>query len=622
MKRRDLLKAAGAISALPLAGMSSMTAQARSKITDTDFPESIMYGSLEDSSGHLSVIQGNLPDDVTGHLLMAEGIPIAPNHLTPNGKGALTRLDFSGRSNNSNVAYTRKMIRTASAIMQEQDLSGFDKFNLLGGTIYSSPNLGFMNYCNTAPNYMGDNRFAMSYEGGMPYEFDATTLEMITPIGEVDEWESSLPPLLENLTPKKWLFPQIRTTGHPFFDLETGECITINYGGNMGDSGRSGFIRLISWDQQGAFKSWNIRDRQGNSAYIAASSHSLGVTRNHVVIFETAARVESTRILGTRIVLPQEHRTRCWVLRKADMIAGREDIVADYLELGFDTSDIVCNYDDSAGEITLYGQYMGAMDKSEQLFRYEILQEGGLVPSWLSGYPAAPVDVGGLVRARIQVTSGSAREIKEDYQVIRDERLLWDMNDPAYRGHFQFPETFEHLYWAAVGYRPNLVSMRVSWAYRNYPERHFGYWDMPEESRPSALVHMDCKQMRIADAYQFPDDCVMRTPQFMARPGSTAQNDGYLIAAVVRKNPTTSASNGKEFWIFDAAALSRGPLCILASTSLEFATTNHALWVPSIGRRPIAAYRSGYGDFLRGKAPDHSGNVQDIINRELLPRFG
>ncbi|AWF80970.1 hypothetical protein BTJ40_09185 [Microbulbifer sp. A4B17] len=622
MKRRELLKAAGLLSAVPLTGILSEKVRAKNALSDSSFPESIMQGDLNDSTGMLNVIQGALPENVTGHLLMAEGIPLAPNHLTPNGKGALTRLDFSGRSDNSGITYTRKMIRTASAIMQEQDLSGFDKFNLMGGTIYSSPNLGFMNYCNTAPNYMGDNRFAMSYEGGMPYEFDATTLEMVTPIGEVDEWTSSLPPLLDNLMPDKWLFPQIRTTGHPFFDLETGNCITINYGGNIGDSGNSGFIRLILWDRQGAFKSWNIRDRQGNNAYIAASSHSLGVTRNHVIVFETAARVESTRILGTRIVIPQEHKTRCWVMRKSDMVPGNENIVADYLELGFDTSDIVCNYDDSSNEITLYGQYMGAMDKSEQLFRYEILQKGGLVPKWLSGYPAAPVDVGGLVRARIQVNSGSALEIKDDYQVIRDGELLWDMNDPAYRGHFQFPDTFEHLYWAAVGYRPDLVSARVSWAYRNYPDRYYGYWDMPEESRPSALIHMDCKNMKIADAFQFPDDCVMRTPQFMARPGSTAQNDGYVIAAVVRKYPTTADSNGKEFWLFDAARLSSGPVCILASQSLEFATTNHALWVPSISRRPLTAYRSNYADFLRSKAPDHSSNVRDLIDEELLPRFG
>ena len=622
MKRRDLLKKAGVLSALPLASILPSAAQARSRLNDSRFPRSIMEGSQEDSTGLLSVIQGQLPEDVTGHLLMAEGIPLATDHLTPNGKGALTRLDFSGRIDNHQIRYTRKMIRTASAIMQEQNLSGLDQFSLLGGTIYASPTLGFMNYCNTAPNYMGNNRFAMSYEGGVPYEFDATTLDMVTPIGEIDEWQPSLPPALGTLTPKKWLFPQVRTTGHPFFDLETGHCITINYGGNTGDNPAGGFIRLIAWDQQSRFKTWNIKDRQGNHAYIGATSHSLGVTRHHVIVFETAARMETTRILGSQIVLPQPHRTRCWIIRKADMQPSRSDIVADYVELGFDTSDIVCNYDDHQGEVTLYGQYMGAMDKSEQLFHHELLYHFEPVPKWLSGYPAAPLDVGGLVRARIQVTPSSAREIKEDYRVIRDKDLLWDMNDPAYRGHFQFPDTFEHLYWAAVGYRPELVSRRVSWAYRHYPERYYGHYNMPKKSYPSALVHLDCTQMRITDSFQFPDDCVMRTPQFVARPNSTAQDDGYIIAAVVRQQPTTSDSNGKEFWLFDARRLSQGPICILGSQALNFATTNHALWVPSIGARPSDAYRSGYSDFLRNKAPDHSQHVRSIIERELLPRFG
>ena len=127
-------------------------AHARKSLADSSFPQSIMRGGLEDSSGVLAVVDGRLPDDLTGHLFMAEGIPMEANHLTPNGKGALTRLDFSGRENNGQISYTRKMIRTASAIMQEQDLASLDKFKLLGGTIYSSLNLEFMNYCNTAPN--------------------------------------------------------------------------------------------------------------------------------------------------------------------------------------------------------------------------------------------------------------------------------------------------------------------------------------------------------------------------------------------------------------------------------------------------------------------------------------
>jgi len=614
MKRRDFLKTAGVATALPSLSISNL-----SYATDSDFPLSIMNGSLAPSSGSLNVVAGSLPEDIHGHIFMAEGIPLEKNHLSPNGRGALTRIDFS----NSGASYMRKMIDTPSAIMQQHVTGLLDKFDLKGGTIYSSTNLGYMNYCNTAPNYMGNNRFALSYEGGMPFEFDATTLELVTSIGNPDEWKSSLPPFVEFFTPDKWLFPQIRTTGHPFFDLEEHQCFTINYGGNIGYTGlNNGFIRLIQWDMEGPFKSWNIKDRSGDNAYIAATSHSMGVTRNHILIFQTAAFVESSRILGFKTVEPQQHKTPVWIIRKADLIEGQEDVFADYLELDFDTSDIMCNYDDADDEITLFGQYLGAMDKSEQQFCWERLYFGDRVDETVSGYPVAPVDVGGLVRARIKVDTYSATEIKSDFRRLRDSNTMWDLNDPAYRGHFQFPEKFEHVYWAAIGYRPEHLVRRVAKAYEDYPDRVYTNDTLPQTSIPSALIHMNCADMSIADQYQFPSDCVMRTPQFMNRPGSTDQDHGYIFTAVVRKYPSGENSNGKEFWIFDAKNLSQGPICILASNELQFATTNHALWVESIGPRPADAYKSNLADFFREKMPKHSKNVQAILEEKILPKFG
>lgn len=614
MKRRDFLKSAGTISIAPGLAFNSL-----SYASSSEFPQSIMNGCLTNSEGTLNVIDGALPDDIYGHIFMAEGIPLEKNHLTPNGRGALTRLDFSS----DQVTFKRKMINTPSAIMQEHSTGLLDKFHLLGGTVYFSSTMGFMNYCNTAPNYMGDNRFALSYEGGMPFEFDATSLELVTSIGDPDEWQSSLPPFVDFLTPKKWLFPQVRTTGHPFFDLEQGLCFTINYGGNTGTTGlKDSFIRVIKWDMKGPFQSWNIVDRQGNNAYIAATSHSMGVTRNHILIFQTAAFVENGRIMGIKSVTPQQHKTPVWIIRKADLIAGQSNVVADYLELDFDTSDIMCNYDDWGDEITLYGQYLGAMDKSEQQFNWERLYFGDRVESNVSGYPVAPVDVGGLARARIKVNQNSAVEIQSDFRLLRDASTMWDMNDPAYRGHFQFPESFDHIYWAAIGYRPEHLVKRVADAYEDYPNRIYSNNTLPQVAQPSALIHMNCTTMTIDDQYQFPSDCVMRTPQFMNRPGSEAQDHGYIFTAVVRKYPSGSSSNGKEFWIFDAKDLAQGPICILANKELEYATTNHALWVANIGPRPIDAYKSNLADDFREKMSCHSRNVQSILNDKILPIFG
>ncbi len=613
MRRRTFLKG--------MAGAAVVPSQlfASSRTDDSLFPHSIMQADFNSTSGELHLIGGQLPSDIYGHIFFAEGIPLEPDHLSPSGRGALTRLDFSS----DNVQFMRKMIDTPSALMQQHIHYWPDRFRLLGGMAYYSPTMGFVNYCNTAPNYLGDNRFALSYEGGVPYEFDATSLELITPIGHYHEWQSSLPPWMDAFIPDKWLFPQVRTTGHPYFDLDSDECFTINYGGNISNTGTSnGFIKLMRWDKHNPLENWNIVNRDGQSAFIAATAHSLGVTRHHVLIFETAAQVEPLRMIGIRSVYAQIHRTPVWIIRKRDLIPGRDHVVADYLELDFDTSDIMCNYDDHENEITLYGQYLGAMDKSEPLYSGDRLLFGGHVAESLAGYPAAPVDIGGLVRARIEVKPHSAREITGDFRLIRDDQLFWDMNDPAYRGHFQFPERFEHIYWAAVGYRKDHVIERVTDAYENYPNRLFSNGSLPQTDQPSALVHMNCSSMSLSDAYQFPPDCVMRTPQFMARANSTAQDDGYIFTAVVRKNPTYGIGNGKEIWIFDAQNLAQGPITILGHPNLNFATTNHALWVSQIGPRPMDAYKAQVGDFFREKAPSHRSSVRRVIEDQILPRFG
>ena len=118
-----------------------------------------MQADFTPSSGNLNLLYGQLPDDIMGHVFFAEGIPLERDHLSPSGRGALTRLDFSL----GQVSFMRKMIDTPSAIMQQHIHYWPDRFKLLGGMAYYSPSMGFVNYCNTAPNYPGDNRFALRY---------------------------------------------------------------------------------------------------------------------------------------------------------------------------------------------------------------------------------------------------------------------------------------------------------------------------------------------------------------------------------------------------------------------------------------------------------------------------
>ncbi len=616
LQRRQLLKAIGASAVIPNHPLLAYT----QRLDDINaFPEGIMQAPLTGNSGTLQVLQGQLPADLYGHCFVAEGIPLEAGHLSPGGRGALTRYDFG---HPEGVRFTRSMIDTPSAILQQHVSGWLDRFRLLGGMLYFSPRLGFMNYCNTVPMPIGDGRFLLGYEGGIPYEFDPHSLALITPVGHFNEWESSLPSFANAFTPDRWFFQQVRTTAHPYWDQDSDQVFTINYGGNVGESGLSNaHLHLLMWDKQGPFNRWNVLTRDGKPAYISSTTHTFGVTREHILIFNTAARVEALRMIGIDSITPQTHSTPIWIIRRSDLLDHQDHVIADYVELNFDTSDVVCDYDDRNGEITLYGQYLGATDKSEPLYEGESCHFGGKVPKAHAGYPVSPVDVGGVVRARIRVTESSASEIKEDFTLVRDPLLCWDMNDPAHRHQFQNPERLRHLYWSATGYRPDMVVERMVEAYQDYPNRYFDQSSMPESVQPSSLIHLDCENMLLSDAYQFPGDAICRSPQFMPRPGSTAQDDGYLLAWVVRQQPTANQGTGKELWIFDARALQQGPLCVLGSSELQFATTNHALWVESLGQRAVDAYRVDVSDHFRSKLHRHSREVRNVVERDVLPRF-
>ncbi len=586
------------------------------------FPTSIMSAKLETASGRLEVHSGAVPEDLYGSVFMMEGIPIAEDHFSPAGKGAISRFDFNA---DGTVTFLRKMIESPAVILQDRLPEGPDQFKLLGGVLYFSQTLGFMDYCNTVPIPMGDNRFCMGFEGSMPHEFDGQTLDLVTPVGTPDEWITSLPKIASALTPKKWLFNQVRGSAHTYFDHRTSECFTVNYGGNVGKIG-SGFIRLLSWDLKGRLQGKNVIGPDGKAAKLLGTGHSLGVTRNYIVIFDTATRVEADRILGFHTIDPQPHLMNIWIVRREDLRKSGDTVRAETVALDFDTSDIMVEYDDAEDVITMYGEYLSAADKSEPMYARENLLFGGKVRSDLSGYPLAPLDVGGLVRAAVQVKPGvGASEVKEFFKVIRDPELTWDMNDPASRAQFQFPDRFEHIYWSSIGYRPEHVVQRAADAYKNYKNRLYTNEDLPRTTLGSTILHQDCAKMAIVDHYQFPEHMIMRTLQFMEKKGdqSTDQTNGYIFCSVAvnsayEENPTPQ---GKEIWIFDAQNLRQGPLCRLHHRDFTFATTNHAVWVPSVGPRPAGVYKASLYDYYNSRMSQHSSAVQGIVKNDIFPRF-
>ena len=105
----------------------------------------------------------------------------------------------------------------------------YEKFGFRNlGLTRMSFKLGGRNLLSTAITplkFPGDKgtRLIAAYDAGRPYEFDAESLEIKTPIGSNKEWIASTPAFLQ------MPFPMIQSTAHPAFDPLTQEMFTVNF---------------------------------------------------------------------------------------------------------------------------------------------------------------------------------------------------------------------------------------------------------------------------------------------------------------------------------------------------------------------------------------------------------
>jgi carotenoid cleavage dioxygenase-like enzyme len=179
----------------------------------------------------LSVVEGQLPPDLAGHLFVVApvgtvatgGLPYPRPTTIMNGDGMVFRVDFGGGAAHVTSRLVRTWDQRADALTHEDDTLAALRFTTAG--IARIGLLGARNFANTAfQPFLGADgkpRLLVTYDAGRPWELDPQTLETITPVGARDEWRASaLGPLP---------FPLFLSPAHPAFDPATGELFTANY---------------------------------------------------------------------------------------------------------------------------------------------------------------------------------------------------------------------------------------------------------------------------------------------------------------------------------------------------------------------------------------------------------
>ncbi|MBW4630853.1 MAG: carotenoid oxygenase family protein [Iphinoe sp. HA4291-MV1] len=205
-------------------------------------PKSILTVRQEELSNTQMIVDGTLPDDLSGHVFILapvghvdserdDTLVYPSRNGTPlfNGNGMIYRLDFDKAGT---VGLQCKIAKTPCYYADEATKPGtkdqeygFRNFGLARLSI----SLGVRSVANTAlvPMKFGDEneRMLVTCDVGRPYEIDTHSLEVVTPVGWNKEWREQLPLNLP--------FEMVMNTAHPYFDAHTNELFTVNYGKSL-----------------------------------------------------------------------------------------------------------------------------------------------------------------------------------------------------------------------------------------------------------------------------------------------------------------------------------------------------------------------------------------------------
>lgn len=680
----------------------------KDKIQRATIPKSLMSTSRSSVTEKtlLNVIRGSIPLDLDGHAFMISPVGFGNDTYgdgTPifNGDGMIHRFDFD---RSGEVWFKSNRVKTPcyyadQATQNNPDFSDL-KFHSLGFGRFSFL-LGLRNEANTAflpfqTKEDSHERLLVTYDAGRPFEIDPNSLEVVTAVGANHEWGIE--------TPIRFIFSPVLSTAHPWFDANTHEIITVNYGRSVANlisaipcvkfvekllgpflgpllegirhllsrlwdeetiqtqvdrwvrnsdpQATGNYVYIVRWDGNGALERWKLTLPNGDSVIIDQTMHQIGVTRDYIVLVDTAFSFgleqilnnpfpdspEFDQLLRSFLASKQNPISALYVVKRADLQDGQflhlgdeeVTVTAQPLSLPLELVHFVVDYENPDGQITLHASHNCASDVSEWLRDFDLTAQlpHQKILSYLHGLVGSQMDINRVGRYVIDGNSGQILNSR----VLYDDSLTWGVGLYTFRDGnvvHQPQAQIKQIYWQCFGFWPETLTKFIFKQYKDYRYRAIATDQLlaPQLHRPSCLIRIDTEQMAIADAYQFPlrssnedgwDGHICGSPQFIPRKNGTEnQTDGYLICSVI-------SEQSKEVWIFDAADLAQGPLCCLAHPQLDFGFTLHTTWLSEVHVR-TSTYKvdveQDYQPLLDKLPGEIKPQIQKLFNEKIYPHF-
>ena len=211
------------------------------------FPSAILTADRQEfDSSLMTIIEGEIPENLPGHLFILAAAGSANSPSVPNtemilpagdgtslisGDGMIFRLDFHKEGQTfqpGKVSLKTKLVNTPSfwadkAINEKPEYAQLKFYNL--GLARISEWVGVRNVSNTSwlpMKFKDENaRLLVTLDAGRSHEIDTESLDVVTPLG----WNKEYAKQMELKLP----FPLLMSSAHPYFDPRTNEVFTTNY---------------------------------------------------------------------------------------------------------------------------------------------------------------------------------------------------------------------------------------------------------------------------------------------------------------------------------------------------------------------------------------------------------
>ena len=385
--------------------------------------------------------------------------------------------------------------------------------------------------------------------------------------------------------------------------------------------GMENAVYLMRWTGSGLLDKWRVLDEKGEDLYIAQCMHQTNISKDYIVLVDSSVKFtldimfsdpfprapwldELLRWITSKAMLPE---TPLYIIRRSDLKPGAKTVAAKTFVIPLETVHYSMDYDNPNNLVTLHTAHNTASCAAEWVRPYDTLAVEPHTPVFkntIGLMTCGEMDIGRIGKF---IVNGETGEIIEQHvvhekgfegdQVTNIKAHTWGIALNTYRDMISAENPVRKIrknYWQSYGLDKRMLTHFIWRLYYQYKNRIIPADQLLEYTRhgvPFCLFRQDTETMSIDnDFWLFRMNENLRSIQFVPRlrpdgipEGIDPDMDGYILCSMVNGSPDIDHDNdqySREIWFFDAARLSKGPVCKLQHPELQFAFTIHSVWSP------------------------------------------